>query len=42
MKVKLLKQRVYRGKKYKKGSIIEVDLVLAEKMILNSIAVRVK
>jgi len=42
MKVKLLEQRVYRGKKYKKGSVIDVDPVLAEKMILNGIAVRVK
>ena len=38
MKVKLLKQTEFRGKKYKKGASLEVPENLAHKMILNCIA----
>ena len=39
MKIKLLKGREYRGRRYKKGSILDIDRALGEKLLLNGIAV---
>ncbi len=39
MKIKLLKDREYRGRKYKKDAVLDVDRALSEKLLLNGIAV---